>query len=51
MADGDVDGREVQERSEQLRDSAQRFDIATRGMVGKRMTFAELTGKNQEAVY
>ena len=24
---------------------AQRFDIATRGMVGKRLTFAELTGK------
>jgi hypothetical protein len=24
---------------------AQRLDIATRGMVGKRLTFAELTGK------
>ncbi|MGO9316726.1 MAG: IS1595 family transposase [Terracidiphilus sp.] len=28
---------------------AQRFDIATRGMVGKRLTFAELTGKTAEA--
>ena len=28
---------------------AQRFDIATRGMVGKRLTFAELTGKMSEA--
>jgi transposase-like protein len=28
---------------------AQRFDIATRGMVGKRLTFAELTGKLGEA--
>jgi len=24
---------------------AQRFDLATRGMVGKRLTFAEVTGK------
>jgi len=24
---------------------AQRFDIATRGMVGKRLTYAEVTGK------
>jgi transposase-like protein len=28
---------------------AQRFDIATRGMVGKRLTFAELTGKTADA--
>lgn len=28
---------------------AQRFDIATRGMVGKRLTLAELTGKTAEA--
>jgi transposase-like protein len=27
---------------------AQRFDIATRGMVGKRLTYAEVTGKNEE---
>ena len=29
---------------------AQRFDIATRGVVGKRLTFAELTGKTGEAL-
>src|SRR5208282_4485392 len=28
---------------------AQRFDIATRGMVGKRLTYAEVTGKTSEA--
>jgi hypothetical protein len=28
---------------------AQRFDIATRSMVGKRLTFAELTGKSAAA--
>ncbi len=28
---------------------AQRFDIATRGMVGKRLTFVELTGKTTES--
>jgi hypothetical protein len=28
---------------------AQRFDIATRGMVGKRLTLAELTGKTMAA--
>jgi hypothetical protein len=27
---------------------AQRFVIAARGMVGKRLTFAELTGKSAE---
>ena len=29
---------------------AQRFDIAARGMVGKRLTFSELTGKTGEAL-
>ena len=28
---------------------AQRFDLAARGMVGKRLTFAEVTGKTAEA--